>query len=171
MNLKILEAKVADIPLLQELAARSWWTAYCNILSNEQMAYMLEKMYAAEVLSGQMNSGKYPYFLALWENMPVGFLGLEFHSADRVLKLQKIYLVQEARGRGIGEKLLDFAERQANNLGYPTLTLNVNKQNPALVFYQKHGYRLVAEGVFDIGNGFVMDDFILEKTLPYINLS
>lgn len=166
MNLKILEAQVGDIPLLQELAARSWRTAYSSILSNEQMAYMLEKMYAAELLAGQMSSGKYPYFLALQNDIPVGFLGLEFHPADRMLKLQKIYLVQEARGRGIGEKLLDFAEGQAFNFGYPTVTLNVNKQNPALVFYQKYGYRLVAEGVFDIGHGFVMDDFILEKTLP-----
>lgn len=165
MNLEIKKAATEDIPLLQNLARESWATAYRDILSAAQIHYMLEEMYAAEVLESQIKSGSYPYYIAWEDRIAVGFLALEIPPDVEAIKLQKLYLLAGNRGKGWGEKLLSFAESEAKKLGATKITLNVNKNNPALKFYQKNGFVQSGEGVFDIGGGFVMDDFILTKNI------
>lgn len=169
MNLEIREATEKEIPLLQNLARESWATAYRDILSSAQIRYMLDKMYAAEILKTQIKSGSYPYYIVWEEGKAQGFLALEIQPDSQTVKLQKLYLLEAGRGKGLGEKLLGFAENQAKKLGATKITLNVNKQNPALKFYLKNGFMKKGEGIFDIGGGFVMDDFLLTKNLSEAN--
>ena len=43
--------------------------------------------------------------------------------------------------------------------------LNVNKYNNAIHFYMKQGFTKVKDEVIDIGNGYVMDDYVMEVAI------
>jgi ribosomal protein S18 acetylase RimI-like enzyme len=69
-------------------------------------------------------------------------------------------------GRGFGSLLLRHCEREARKRGMRRLVLTVNKQNSkAIKAYQRNGMRIADSVVTDIGGGYVMDDFVMEKEL------
>jgi len=96
----------------------------------------------------------------------VGFASFEHnvnHSGKT--KIHKIYILSSQQGKGTGKALVDYIEQQALPFGDKALFLNVNKYNSAIQFYQKIGFEITKEEVIDIGNGFVMDDYVMEKQL------
>ena len=69
------KATVEDIPLIRDLAKKSWNSAYKNILSKEQISYMLQEMYSEEEISRQLQNPNYVYYLiSVGEHTP-GFIG------------------------------------------------------------------------------------------------
>ena len=165
--MKLIKATEKDIPLIRDLAKRSWENAYAEILSTEQMEYMLNTMYSEDEISAHLKSPNYHYFLVFDENSNVfdGFLGYENHYENQTTKLHRIYLVPESKGKGLGKKTLEFLNEKTLESGDNRIILNVNKHNSAKKFYEAQGYKVYDEGVFDIGNGYVMDDFLMEKII------
>ncbi|KQR92686.1 GCN5 family acetyltransferase [Chryseobacterium sp. Leaf180] len=163
--MKIIKATEKDIPLIQDLAKRSWENAYAEILSGEQMKYMLDTMYSEEEISAQMQNPDYHYFLIYDEisNIYDGFVGYENHYEENTTKLHRLYLVPESKGKGLGKKALEFLAEKTKASGDSRIILNVNKYNPAKSFYESQGYKVYDEGVFDIGEDFLMDDYLMEK--------
>ncbi|MBW8361151.1 MAG: GNAT family N-acetyltransferase [Kaistella sp.] len=151
-----------DIPLFQKLAEASWLNAYGEILSSEQINYMLDTMYSEEEIFVHLQNPNYQYFLIDDGADDVGFLGFETHYEKHTTKLHRIYLIPEAKGKGIGKKTMDFLKTAVLNHGDTRIILAVNKANSAKVFYESQGFSVYEEGVFDIGSGFVMDDFLME---------
>jgi len=162
--MKLIKATEKDIALIQDLAKRSWENAYAEILSKEQMKYMLETMYSEAEISEHLNNPNYHYYLVFDEksNSYDGFLGYENHYEDQTTKLHRIYLVPESKGKGLGKKTLEFLNQKVQESGDSRIILNVNKNNSARNFYESQGYKIYDEGVFDIGNGYVMDDYLME---------
>lgn len=161
--MKITLAIATDIPLLQKLAEESWRANYRDILCAEQIDYMLRMMYSRDELQKHFDQAKYCYHL-IWDGeMAVGFIGFEHDYEPQTTKLHRIYLLQECKGCGLGSFALKFLEETVRNYGNRRIILNVNKENPAREFYSSRGYLVYDEGVFDIGNGFVMDDVLMEK--------
>ncbi|KQT17056.1 GCN5 family acetyltransferase [Chryseobacterium sp. Leaf404] len=165
--MKLIKATERDIPLIQDLAKRSWENTYAEILSQEQMKYMLETMYSEAEISKHLKNVNYYYYLVFDENSNVfdGFLGYENHYEDKTTKLHRIYLVPESKGKGLGKKTLEFLNKKVNESGDDRIILNVNKYNSAQKFYESQGYKIYDKGVFDIGNGYVMDDYLMEKSV------
>lgn len=165
--MKLIKATEKDIPLIQDLAKRSWENAYAEILSKEQMKYMLETMYSEAEISEHLRNPNYHYFLVFDESLNSfdGFLGYENHYENQTTKLHRIYLVPESKGKGLGKKTLEFLNEKAKESGDKRIVLNVNKYNSAKDFYESQGYKIYDEGVFEIGNGFVMDDYLMEIKL------
>lgn len=163
-NMKLIEATEKDIPLIQELARRSWENAYADILSKEQMEYMLSEMYSRQEIESHLQNPDYHYYLIEDESNRSyeGFIGYEHNYEDQTTKLHRIYLVPESKGKGFGRGALQFLNAKVSENGNNRIILNVNKYNTARNFYESQGYRVYDEGVFDIGNGFVMDDFLME---------
>lgn len=152
-----------DIPLLQQLAADSWQAAYSDILSQDQIEYMLNTMYSTAEIKIQLQNPNYHYyFICEHEDDCQGFIGFENHYEEKTTKLHRIYLIEKAKRRGLGKQALKFLKEQTKNAGDTRIILNVNKENPAKVFYLLNDFRVFDQGVFDIGNGFVMDDFLME---------
>lgn len=168
--MKLIKTTEKDIPLIQDLAKRSWENAYAEILSQEQMHYMLITMYSHAQLSEHLQNPNYHYYLVFDEilNLFDGFLGYENHYEENTTKLHRIYLVQESKGKGLGKKTLEFLNEKVKESGDSRIILNVNKHNSAKNFYESQGYKVYDEGVFDIGNGFVMDDYLMEKIIKPI---
>lgn len=165
--MKLIKTTEKDIPLIQDLAKRSWENAYAEILSQEQMHYMLTTMYSEAQLSEHLQNPNYHYYLVFDEvlNSFDGFLGYENHYEENTTKLHRIYLVPESKGKGLGKKTLGFLNEKVKESGDLRIILNVNKHNSAQQFYISQGYKVYDDGVFDIGNGFVMDDFLMEKMI------
>ena len=151
-----------DIPLIQNLAEKSWNSAYSKILSKDQIEYMLREMYSVEEISNHLKNANYFYYLILQDEIPAGFIGFEFHYEKNTTKLHRIYLLEEFKGKGLGKKGLEFLKEKVQESSDQRIILNVNKDNPAKKIYESQGFQVYHEEVFDIGNGFVMDDYLLE---------
>ena len=165
--MKLIKATEKDIPLIQDLAKRSWENAYADILSKGQMEFMLNTMYSEAEIAEHLKNLNYHYYLVFDEILNVfdGFLGYENHYENQTTKLHRIYLVPESKGKGLGKKTLEFLNEKTLESGDNRIILNVNKYNSAKKFYESQGYKVYDEGVFDIGNGYVMDDFLMEKII------
>ncbi|WP_426477271.1 GNAT family N-acetyltransferase [Chryseobacterium sp. CBSDS_008] len=162
--MKLIEAKTEDIPLIQNLARRSWETAYAGIISDEQIDYMLGEMYSANEISKHLENPDYHYYLIFDEGNDSyeGFMGYEHGYEDGTTKLHRIYLLPESKGKGFGKGALDFLKKKLCESSDHRIILNVNKENNARKFYESQGFKIYNELVLDIGNGFVMDDYVME---------
>lgn len=162
--MKFIKATKKDIPLIQNLARRSWENAYAEILSGEQMDYMLSEMYSETEITSHLRNPDYQYYLIQDENNNSyeGFIGYELNYEEKTTKLHRIYLVPESKGKGFGKGALQFLNEKVSENGNSRIILNVNKYNAARKFYESQGYSVYDEGVFDIGGGFVMDDYLME---------
>lgn len=158
-------AENQDIPLLRELAESIWRTSYAEMISAEQIDYMLGWMYSAEKIAQELASGVV-WEIACLEESPVGFFSIEREPNSTDAKLHKLYLLPERQGAGLGRALLERAQEVATGMGAAKIWLQVNKQNSrAIRAYERAGYTVERSAVFDIGQGFVMDDFVMQKPL------
>lgn len=158
----IVKAEIEDIPTIQNLAERSWNVAYADILKQEQIDYMLDLMYSENALGVHFENPNYQYYLIKEDGVFLGFIGFEFHQELRTTKLHRIYFLKEAQGKGLGKKALDFIKEEVRKIGDKRITLTVNKNNQAQNFYSSQGFKVYDEAIFDIGNGYVMDDYLME---------
>ena len=159
-------ATFADIPTIQEVAEITWPISYREIISPEQIRYMLDLMYSQTKLKSAINDSTQAFWLAEEDGKVVGFCGIEHGYPEAgITRIHKLYILPETQGSGLGKILMDQVEDQAKINGSGTLHLNVNKGNKAVGFYQKNGFSVDHEEVLDIGNGYVMDDFVMVKEL------
>lgn len=161
--IEIREAFAGDVPLIQQIAYRTWPDTFKDILTEQQIAYMLEMMYSTTSLTEQLTERGHRFFLAGEGDVYLGFMGCEtgYQSTSKT-KIHKIYILPEAQGKGVGKKLIRKGVAVAREAGDTVLSLNVNKYNPAIGFYERTGFKKTAEEVIPIGNGYVMDDFVMD---------
>ncbi len=164
--IRIVAATKQHIPTISELAKHFWPVAFESILTAEQIAYMMEMMYSYAALEKQMNEG-HQYAIAQKNNENVGYVSFETsHNQSNKTKIHKLYVSPNHQRLGVGKEMTDYVALQALESDNNALFLNVNKHNTkAINFYNKHHFFLAKEEIIDIGNGFVMDDFVFELTL------
>lgn len=163
----ISEATINDIKQIQNIVHITWPITYGEILSNEQLDYMLDLFYSDEALTLQYNK-KEQLFYMIYEDQTdnIGFIGIEHNYMGKaVTKIHKIYLLPETQGKGIGKKVIDEIGILALKNNSKTLLLNVNRFNTALGFYKKIGFEVIDEVNIEIGNGYLMEDYVMEKPL------
>lgn len=168
----IKEVGVEAIPLIRKLADVAFRETYKTILSAEQIDYMMEWMYSEQSLNKQITEGKNSFFIAELNGGEVGYAAVrpDFKASSeniRVFHLEKIYLLPEVQGRGVGARLINHVCQFVKNLSDAdsVIELNVNRNNGAKEFYEKMGFFVASEGDFPIGNGFFMNDYIMRKEL------
>jgi diamine N-acetyltransferase len=164
MSLQIRRASLEDLPAISELAGRIWRAHYPGILSGAQIEYMLHRMYDVDQLRRDLAAGVV-YELVGEGERALGFCGYEQLSSGQ-LKLHKLYVEVSEHGRGIGSMVLRHVEEEARRRGLSRVVLGVNRFNEkAIRAYRRNGFAIREELKTDIGGGFVMDDFIMEKRL------
>lgn len=160
------KATIKDITEIERLANVIWPVCYKEMISAEQLTYMLQLIYSPAALTKQIEIDKHQFILVADAEKNIGFISYTtLPDKSGAHHLNKIYLIPNNQGQGLGKQMLQYAEKAVQEIGAAALALNVNKYNPALQFYKHNGYRQIEEAVIDIGNGFVMDDFILIKNL------
>lgn len=163
--LSIQEIEPDQFNIIRELSFQIWPSTFCEILSKEQIAYMLELMYSMPSLNAQYLKG-HCFILARINNVPVGFAAYELnYKQTNKTKIHKIYIQTSLHGKGIGRNLLNYIKNVALTNKNTCITLNVNRFNKAILFYEKVGFKIVASEDIDIGNGFLMEDFVMDYDL------
>jgi len=156
----------ADFEVLSSLARTIWRAHYSAIISLAQIDHMLAGRLTAENLSRYVNSSERWLELLLLDSRAVGYCSYALQPDDETLKLEQIYLLPELHGRGLGGVMMRHAVSRARALGRTRLVLTVNKRNTGSIgVYRHHGFAITEDVVTEVGNGFVMDDYIMEKRL------
>jgi ribosomal protein S18 acetylase RimI-like enzyme len=159
---KITDAKEEHYPVIQSLAQRTWPHTFGKILSKEQIAYMLEWMYSISSIKEQIEKKGHHYILVQKNEEFVGYASYELnYSGSHNSKLHKIYVLPECQGTGAGRILMDEVIKRTREGKNSNLLLNVNRDNPAIGFYQKNGFEIIRTEDIDIGNGYYMNDYVM----------
>jgi len=158
-------ATASELPIIQEIAKNTWPTAYREIISAEQIAYMLEKMYNIPLLEKEQLEGRVHSIAYDDHQVPCGFSSYG-PIENGEYKLHKLYILPAYQGKGVGKFLLSNVEKKLQEKGIAELHLQVNKLNPAVSFYKNNGFTILKETILEIGDGFIMDDYIMKKNIP-----
>lgn len=163
--LTITAAQAAQIPLVQRLAREIWHRYYPSIVSVAQIDYMLDRGYSDEALRRFVDERDAGLALARVAGSDVGFAAWYRNDAT-TSKLDKLYVLPQHHRTGIGRGLIEHVGAHAKAAGCSSLTLNVNRGNTSAIrAYERCGFTVRARGDFPIGDGFVMEDFIMVREL------
>lgn len=155
----------AQVETVAEIAAPIWHATYDAINGVESTNYMLEKFQSPAAVERQMKTENYRYFLIEADGQPAGFAGLVPHKENKLF-LSKLYLSDAFRGAGIPRRAFAFIEGFAQGCALSAIYLTVNKKNlHAIDVYKHFGFYETDAVVTDIGGGFVMNDYILQKDI------
>jgi ribosomal protein S18 acetylase RimI-like enzyme len=161
--ISIRKATLADAMLISTLANEIWWDTYKDVLSDDQISFMLSKMYNVASLEEQMNQ-QITFLILTYNDVETGFAAYAKADIDKIYKLEKLYLQKQDQGKGLGKVLISKVEEEVKTLGAANLYLNVNRNNKAFHFYKKLGY-IVVEEVDIPYYDFVLNDYIMMKSL------
>ncbi len=154
-----------DVQTISAMAKKIWPVAYGNILSKEQLDYMLELIYSPASLASQMQEKKHVFIFPEDDGKTVGFASYSATDLPGVFKLHKIYVLPDQQGKGLGKYMIEFVIENILPLGATALRLNMNRHNKAKFFYEKLGFAVIGQEDIDIGNNYFMNDYIMERKL------
>lgn len=161
--IEIKPAEKKDLDIINRLAYEIWPFAYGEILSTEQLKYMLESFYSIPSLQQQQVSLKHQFVIVFENEVPIGFASFSPHVDNTAIyHLNKIYVLPRQQGKNVGKQLLEYVITSARNNGAASLQLNVNRNNKALQFYEKQGFTVIRNEDIDIGEGYFMNDYVME---------
>ena len=162
----IFPARREQLPDVQRLASVIWRAHYPGLITAEQIDYMLERGYALDVLDWFVGARDRGLELVLVDGVPKGFAAWYVTDNPAEAKLHKLYVLQSCQRQGLGGRLIAYVADAARAANATALILNVNKHNTqAIRAYEKRGFTVRESVVVDIGNGYVMDDYVMYRTL------
>ena len=166
-NIHIIKASSEHLQTIHDMAQVVFRHTYREILSPDQMEYMMDMMYSMPNLAQQLQDGHH-YYIACIDGVPVGYVSVQREGTDpegiEVFHLHKIYVMPDAQGKGIGLRLFETVVTHVKDAAAGRLArieLNVNKYNKAVSFYKHLGMRVLVEEDFPIGNGYYKTDYIM----------
>ena len=165
-----------EVEALSGLAAEIWRECYAELVTVAQIEYMLEWMYAPDHLRDEIEKQGIEYFWVKEPGSssdqappPCGFLAFGPGESDDEIFLHKLYVHSDQRGKGIGAAAMAWlTEQRDQSVGrrFSKIRLRVNRGNhPAIRAYLRAGFQMVDNLCSDIGEGFVMDDFVMLKVM------
>ena len=165
---KVRQADADDIGIIHQLAHDIWPVAYKEILSNAQLEYMLDMMYSHQALKYQIVNQGHEFFLLSHNDKPVGFASIQpkYKISEGLYRLNKLYVLPTEQGKGFGQLLLSHIISFIKPKGAFILELNVNRNNKAVTFYEKQGFKIIREEDIAIGKGYFMNDYVMQKEIP-----
>lgn len=167
VKLEIRKAGLQDIFIIHELAHQIWPVTYENIISAGQIDYMLDLIYSEKALTKQIEILRHQFIIIEQDAVPIGFASYspKYETDPTIFRLNKLYVVPGMQNGGKGKLLVNSVIGEIKKAGALILELNVNRHNPAIYFYKKLEFEVINEEDIDIGNGFFMNDFIMQKQL------
>ena len=143
-----------------EMAIDIWHECFEGVISDEQIDYMLENFQSFAAIKKQVGLENYEYFNFVLDGTRIGYFAVAAQP-DNTMMLSKLYMYKEYRGNGYASKAFEFIKDLARQYGCKSIWLTVNRHNyGAMKVYEAFGMKVIREQVTDIGNGFVMDDYV-----------
>jgi ribosomal protein S18 acetylase RimI-like enzyme len=163
-DVRLMAMTEADFETVARLGETIWRAHYSKIISMAQIEYMLAGRYVPEKLRRYLNSDRCWLELLKVQGRAVGYCSYSLTDLPGEMKLEQLYLLEDQKGKGFGGYMLRHVEAETRRRGLSKLMLTVNKYNTdSIAIYKKSGFTVREEAVFDIGNGYVMDDYVMEK--------
>ena len=159
--LSVNKATTSDIPLIRQLTFAIWPQTYSAVISKAQIDYMLEQMYNPATLQKQMEEEGCTFIIVYDDKEPVAFSSYN-ETEPQLWKLNKIYILPSQQGKGTGKFIINYIVDEIKAKQAKALQLQVNRQNKAKDFYEKLGFKIIKTADFDIGNGYFMNDYVME---------
>lgn len=154
-----------DIPAIQHIAEKSWWSVYRSILAPEQIEFMLHTIYSTASLTDLIVRNIQRFRILAEDDQAKGFLAYGPREVDpTIYKIHKLYVLPEAQGRGFGKMLIEDLQKRVLSDGISVVDLNVNRFNPAKSFYERMGFNVLHEEDVPIGP-YWMNDFVMRMNL------
>lgn len=164
-SIYIIPAEDQHFSIIQSIARDTWPHTFGAILSPQQIEYMLNWMYSIPSIEDQVRRG-HVFLLATDGKQYYGYASYEVgYKGSAKVKVHKIYILPSAQGKGVGRLLMDAIAEAGKQHHATHLALNVNRENTAIKFYERYGFEIVASEDIDIGNGYLMEDYVMEKKL------
>ena len=160
----IAVSQPAQVASLARMAREVWNEHYVPLIGRAQVDYMVAKFQSREAIQSQIDAG-YEYFEIHQADHCVGYAAIRHDVTEARLFISKLYVLAAHRKSGAGRQTLALIERVARERGVTHLWLTVNKGNPSVGAYQRLGFSIVDKMVVDIGGGFVMDDYKMERAV------
>ena len=104
------------------------------------------------------------FVIAYDDNEPVGFASYQ-ETEPQLFKLHKIYVLPSQQGKGTGKFIINHIVEKIKSKNAKALQLQVNRYNKAKSFYEKLGFFVLKEINLDIGNGYFMNDYVMQLSL------
>ncbi|MBO4877042.1 MAG: GNAT family N-acetyltransferase [Ruminococcus sp.] len=166
MAAEIIKVKyLPELRAVANLADQIWHECFLGIITEGQIDYMVKKFQSLDAMIKQIEEQKYSYFAVRDDGDLCGYFAVKPEEDSRFF-LSKLYLRRDKRGKGIASQMLGRVFEEARRHGKKSVYLTVNKYNDrAIDIYRHSGFDVVDEAVTDIGEGYVMDDFIMEHVL------
>lgn len=160
-----LEVDSADeIEVTATIAKEIWNQHFTPLIGIDQVNYMLDNFQSIGAITKQIRNEGYSYFLVLDQKVPIGYFA--FYLKEDFLYISKLYLKKSARGKGYSRIILSFIENKASSNGAKFIKLNVFKGNDHTIsVYKRMGFEVIDQPQIDIGNGFILDDYVMRKSL------
>jgi RimJ/RimL family protein N-acetyltransferase len=158
--------KEREYLLIADLAHEIWREHYVPILGADQIEYMLEKFQSAQAIQAAVLGQGYEYYLIKKSVTPIGYVGIQPNHPAGKLFLSKFYLLKKYRGNGYAHDVVEELAEMGRQMRLGSIWLTVSKQNLSSIEAYTHlGFAQTDVVCTDIGGGFVMDDYIFEKTI------
>lgn len=159
--IEIKTVSKSDISLIQKLAYTIWKEAYKDLLSKEQLDYMLGKMHSIDALTKLIDED-HQFIISYEDDIAKGYACYKIHPGK--VRIEKLYVLPDQHKKGIGKLMISYIIDKVNpqtNI----IELNVNRQNKAVAFYKRLGFEIVKEVDIPIGQGYFMNDYVMQKEL------
>ena len=167
--IQLQNIEITHQPELKLLMKRIYPPAYKSFWSNEDCSWYLNKMYDIENFSLEFSEQNSHYYFIIYNSKKVGILRLQHDKPlvdfpdKKATYLHRIYLGEEAQGKGVAKQIMDWTESSAKLKGSELIWLKaMDTQLQALRFYEKHG--------FSISNTTVLDFELIHKHLRGMNI-
>jgi diamine N-acetyltransferase len=157
-------ASQVQVANVARMAREVWNEHYVPLIGQAQVDYMLAKFQSVDAIQSQIDAG-YEYFEIHRGAGCVGYAAIRHDAAAARLFVSKLYVLAAYRKSGAGRLALELVERLGRDRGVTLLWLTVNKANPSVRAYERLGFAIVEALVVDIGGGFVMDDYKMERAV------
>ena len=159
MSVKLHKASLNDIPAIFSLAFEIWNKHYVEMIGQEQVDYMLAKMYSEQSLTEQMQEKNHTFYLVKNDGVDIGFISISSDNAKN-FQLHKFYILNTLQNKGLGTEVFRLIFNEMNDPN--TVQLTVNRQNYKSVnFYFKNSFKIIEVADFEIGNNYYMNDFVM----------
>jgi RimJ/RimL family protein N-acetyltransferase len=156
----------SEVAELARMADEIWHEYWPERIGLAQTDYMVELFQSEQSLYRDITENGYCYWLLQDEGRVVGYTGARPEPDTGRLFISKIYLYASERGRGYASETLRFLECYSREHDLTVMYLTVNKGNElAIRAYEAKGFVTTDSVETDIGSGYIMDDYIMEKTV------
>ena len=165
----IIKVEKNDIKELAALAKEIWFEYWHSIMTLGQIYYMVNKFQSEIALNDQIEHGNYSYYFITEDGKKIGYFGIEPQEDN--LFLSKFYIAKDYRYKGIGRMVFEIIKNIAKEHNLNKIHLTVNKHNiKTKEIYEKWGFRSLHPLITNIGNGYEMDDYLMEYEIKEENI-